>query len=63
MQTTLLQYSLVSSFDPIGFRYDPIDFLNLVITPVVAGLPMALMGRWRARRGDSLLRLDRFAYR
>jgi VIT1/CCC1 family predicted Fe2+/Mn2+ transporter len=34
---------------------------NLVITPVLAGLAMAALGFWRARRGDVLLRIDRFA--
>ena len=36
--------------------------LNLVVTPVIAGLVMALLGRSRARRGDAVLRIDRFAY-
>ncbi len=36
--------------------------LNLVLTPVLAGLAMAWLGRWRARRGDPVLRIDRFAY-
>lgn len=36
--------------------------LNLVVTPVIAGLAMMLVGRWRARRGDPVLRIDRFAY-
>lgn len=35
---------------------------NLVLTPLMAGLLMALLGRWRGRRGDRLLRIDRFAY-
>lgn len=35
--------------------------LNLVLTPVLAGLAMTLLGRWRARRGDAVLRIDRFA--
>jgi hypothetical protein len=35
--------------------------LNLVVTPVIAGFAMALIGRWRARRGDPVLRIDRFA--
>lgn len=34
---------------------------NLVITPVLAGLAMTLLGLWRARRGDPVLRIDRFA--
>lgn len=35
---------------------------NLIVTPVAAGLMMCAMGAWRARRGQSLLRIDRFAY-
>lgn len=35
---------------------------NLLVTPVVAGAAMALLGAWRRRRGDELMRLDRFAY-
>ena len=35
--------------------------VNLVFMPVVAGSAMTLMGRWRARRGDPVLRIDRFA--
>jgi hypothetical protein len=36
--------------------------VSLVVTPVLAGLSMAALGAWRRRRGDELLRLDRFAY-
>jgi uncharacterized membrane protein YeaQ/YmgE (transglycosylase-associated protein family) len=36
--------------------------LNLVLAPVVAGLAMSVVGHWRARRGDAVLRIDRFAY-
>lgn len=36
--------------------------VNLVFIPVLAGFAMALLGRWRARRGDTVLRIDRFAY-
>jgi hypothetical protein len=35
---------------------------NLVVTPVAVGLLMAGVGVLRARRGQSLLRIDRFAY-
>jgi hypothetical protein len=35
---------------------------NLVVTPVVAGAVMSAFGAWRRRRGEELLRLDRFAY-
>ena len=35
---------------------------NLIITPMAVGLLMCAMGAWRARRGEQLLRIDRFAY-
>ena len=35
---------------------------NLIVTPVAAGLCMCAAGTWRARRGQPLLRIDRFAY-
>jgi len=35
---------------------------NLVVTPIAAGGLMSLLGSWRARRGQSVLRIDRFAY-
>lgn len=35
---------------------------NIFLTPLAAGLAMMAMGRWRARRGDTRLRIDRFGY-
>lgn len=34
----------------------------LVFVPLLAGLAMAALGAWRARRGQVLLRIDRFSY-
>lgn len=34
----------------------------LIAVPVLAGLLMAAVGAWRARRGHALLRIDRFSY-
>jgi hypothetical protein len=36
--------------------------INLLITPLVAGLVMSAIGRWRLRQGKTLLRLDSFVY-
>lgn len=36
--------------------------LNLAFTPIAAGGCMAAIGAWRAKRGDPVLRIDRFAY-
>jgi hypothetical protein len=35
---------------------------NLILTPVAVGLLMCLIGQWRVKRGQELLRIDRFAY-
>lgn len=36
--------------------------VNLVVTPLAVGLGMSAMGMWRARRGETVLRIDRFSY-
>ncbi len=35
---------------------------NTALSPIVAGLSMAAMGKWRAKRGEDVLRIDKFAY-
>lgn len=35
---------------------------NLMITPVMAGIVMATIGRWRDNRDQDLMRLDHFWY-
>ena len=37
-------------------------YLNLFITPVAVGGVMALIGQTRLRRGQILVRMDRFGY-
>jgi hypothetical protein len=34
--------------------------VNLLLTPLAVGASMAAIGTWRARHGQSLLRIDRF---
>ena len=36
--------------------------ISLIVAPVLAGLTMAAVGRWRARKGEATIRLDTFAY-
>lgn len=36
--------------------------VNLLFTPLAVGLSMSLVGSWRRRRGDNVMRIDRFAY-
>lgn len=48
---------------PASFVQSPTARIaNLVITPVIAGALMSVLGAWRRRRGQDLIRLDRFAY-
>jgi hypothetical protein len=36
--------------------------LNLLVTPIAVGFLMSLMGAWRRRQNQPLLRIDRFSY-
>jgi len=36
--------------------------VNLIASPLLAGLCMAWLGSWRAERGQRVLRIDTFAY-
>ena len=35
---------------------------NAALSPIAAGVSMAAMGAWRARRGQAVLRIDKFSY-
>lgn len=37
-------------------------YVNLLLTPIGAGIAMALVGAWRRRREQPLIGLDKFAY-
>lgn len=51
---------LIFPASPIG---DPmLRQFNLFATPVVVGIGMMLLGRLRERKGQQLVRLDRFGY-
>ena len=48
---------------PASFIRAPwLRILNLVLTPILAGVAMTALGRWRKRKDQELIRLDRFAY-
>ena len=36
--------------------------VGLLVTPLLAGGAMSMLGAWRRRRGERLFRLDRFGY-
>lgn len=35
---------------------------NVAVTPLAAGGAMSMLGAWRRRRGEPVIRLDRFSY-
>ena len=37
-------------------------WINLLLTPIAVGLCMSWMGAWRAKRAQTLFRIDRFSY-
>jgi hypothetical protein len=41
---------------------ETLRLVNLGMTPILAGLLMSMVGRWRASRDQELLRIDRFSY-
>jgi len=48
---------------PISLIADPLlRGVNLIATPVFAGALMTIVGRVRSKRGQALVRLDRFGY-
>ena len=47
---------------PHNFVPAPWRIANMLVTPVAAGWMMSALGAWRERRGQSRIRIDRFAY-
>lgn len=43
-------------------RNPDLRMINLIVTPVIASAVMMLIGRLRDRKGQDLVRLDRFGY-
>lgn len=40
----------------------PAQLAGLLVTPLLAGFLMCMVGAWRRQRGQDIVRLDRFAY-
>ena len=40
---------------------DATRVVNLILSPLAAGVVMSMLGSWRQSRGQDLIRLDRFA--
>ena len=48
---------------PTSFITSPaLRIANLMLTPLASGAIMALIGRWRERHNQELIRLDQFSY-
>ena len=46
-----------------AFIHDPtLRIVNLIVTPVALGLVMMLVGKFRLKLGQNLIRLDQFGY-
>jgi hypothetical protein len=53
----VLNFMFPLNFVPLQWR-----LANLVITPILVGYLMMQIGRLRAKRGDPVYRIDKFAY-
>lgn len=50
-------------FFPVHLIADrQLRYLNLIVTPAFVGLAMMALGAWRAKRGQTGVRLDRFTF-
>ena len=52
----------VLAFPALFLHSEGAQIANLLLTPFACGAAMTALGAWRARRGQDLVRLDRFAY-
>lgn len=49
-------------FPTLMIKNPALRILNLVFTPIIAGLAMSAMGSWRRKKGQDPLRIDSFFY-
>jgi hypothetical protein len=49
-------------FPTLMIKNAALRILNLIISPIMAGLAMSAIGSWRKRKGQDLLRIDSFLY-
>jgi hypothetical protein len=49
-------------FPTLMIKNATLRILNLIISPIMAGLAMSAIGSWRKRKGQDLLRIDSFLY-
>lgn len=49
-------------FQELFVEGESLQLLNILVTPVIAGLVMAYLGKLREKKGVELIRLDKFAF-
>ena len=49
-------------FPTLMIKNATLRILNIIISPIMAGLAMSAVGSWRKRMGQDLLRIDSFLY-
>lgn len=49
-------------FPALMIKNPTLRVLNLIISPAIAGLAMSVIGSWRKKKGQDLLRIDSFLY-
>jgi predicted PurR-regulated permease PerM len=49
-------------FPTLMIKNPTLRLLNLIISPIIAGLAMSALGSWRKKRGQDTLRIDSFIY-
>ena len=49
-------------FPSLMIKNNVFRIVNLIFTPIVAGIVMSTIGSWRKKRGQDLLRIDSFIY-
>jgi hypothetical protein len=47
---------------PAHLVAEGLRWANLMLTPIAVGLLMCGLGAWRAKQGQTVLRIDRFSY-
>jgi len=49
-------------FPTLMIKNPALRIINLIISPIVAGLAMSALGAWRRKKGQDTLRIDSFMY-
>jgi hypothetical protein len=59
---TIVGFISLAIFPALFITGETFVLINLLVTPVLAGLAMSAIGRWRTKKGKNIIRLDSFIY-